>query len=111
MRKANTTYRLLSVSFLLILLSTAFSTLYSAEPKVEKVQTDQSDDQQDVIIEASPSDAVVQAVKVDLDKKFFFVKNTLLSESHPRVYLTTLKVDLPKILQTLFVSAIPKNAP
>ena len=111
MSEIKKSYRFLSVGFLLVLLTTALSPLYVSNNIVKKSQAEQKEENNEEFVAASTSDAVVQAVKLDLNKKFVFVKNILINEARSIIYIIQPEEVLPKILQTLFVSAIPKNAP
>ena len=111
MRKIQKSYRFLSVGFLLVIFTTVLLPSIVTINNVNVVSSEQTDDEEESVAHIAENDAVFQGIKVDLDKKFVFVKNIVTNESSQFFPFTELTEDLPKILQTLFVSAIPKNAP
>ena len=111
MSEIHKSYRFLSIGFLLVLLTTVLSPLYVSNNTVKNSQSEQKDENNEEFVTTSNSDAVVQAVKLDLNKKFVFVKNILINQARSIIYIAKPEKVFPKILQTLFVSAIPKNAP
>lgn len=62
-------------------------------------------------IEQTENQAVVPAVKLDLQKIAILFREINFQESHQIHQFTEQKIILPKLLQTLYTTAIQKNAP
>lgn len=117
LREINHTYRL----FLFVLVTSVLSMSFVAVDKTadlsekEKVTVgdvkEKVPSEQETKIEQTENQAVVPAVKLDLQKIAVLFREINFQESRQIHQFTEQKIILPKLLQTLYTTAIQKNAP
>ncbi len=73
--KKSKTYRIVSILTFTVVVLVAFSPLLVSFSEINKSVIEQKSDGAESMSEAPSSDAMVQAIKVDLDKRFIFVKS------------------------------------
>lgn len=117
LREINHTYRL----FLFVLVTSVLSMSFVAVDETidlsekERVTVDDTKEkvpsEQETKIEQTENQAVVPAVKLDLQKIAVLFREINFQESRQIHQFTEQKIILPKLLQTLYTTAIQKNAP
>ncbi len=99
------------------ILSTAFCGVFGESDVVVKGEikkeqsTQETDENESIVLDVTVDQAVVPGVKLDLQKVAILFREILLDVVIQTDHVVEQKIVLPKLLQTLFVSAIPKNAP
>ena len=111
MKNRTLTYRFLTGFFLILFTGSIFGSHLTLNDSSKTATAVSKKEQKTPELKSQTQDALVQAQKVSVDITAFLFRNI---ETPTEVAHTTRLVQnliLPKILQTLFVSAIPKNAP
>ena len=120
LKKISTTYRTFLFVLIASLLSMSFVGLEkqrhtSEKEQIEKENTEKTENKapinEGVSIHKVSNQAVVPAVKLDIQKVAILFREILLDEINAIHPLHEQKIILPKLLQTLLTTAIQKNAP
>jgi hypothetical protein len=117
LKKISTTYRTFLFVLIASLLSMSFVGLEKQRHTSEKEQIEKENTEnkapinEGVSIHKVSNQAVVPAVKLDIQKVAILFREILLDEINAIHPLHEQKIILPKLLQTLLTTAIQKNAP